>query len=291
MTAGEFYVHPEDRDAFQVAIEEKGFVTGFPVTLKRKDGVQLRCLLTTTLETPSGERGARLPRHHPRRHGTPAQPREADVPRDARSADGAPDARRSRRRAEARDRPRDAKSRSAGRLLPRPRPVQGGQRRARPCRRRPRAAGSERPAARRPARERHRRPPRRRRVRRPLAGDRQPARRRDRGGQDPAGSARLLRDPGRRQPRTCPASIGIALFPDDGESGTHLLQRADAAMYVAKTEGRDGWRRYDRGAGPPSRELVDPRLRERRLRDRRPKAPTQRGRGTRRAASRACGAG
>jgi len=43
------------------------------------------------------------------------------------------------------------------------------------------------------------------------------------------------------------ASIGIALYPDDGESGTHLLQRADAAMYAAKTEGRDSWRRFGRG--------------------------------------------
>jgi diguanylate cyclase (GGDEF)-like protein len=41
-------------------------------------------------------------------------------------------------------------------------------------------------------------------------------------------------------------SIGIALYPDDADNSANLLQNADAAMYVAKTEGRDGWRRYDR---------------------------------------------
>jgi diguanylate cyclase (GGDEF)-like protein len=41
------------------------------------------------------------------------------------------------------------------------------------------------------------------------------------------------------------ASIGIALFPDDGEDPTRLLQHADLAMYQAKSE-RTGHSRYRR---------------------------------------------
>jgi diguanylate cyclase (GGDEF)-like protein len=48
-------------------------------------------------------------------------------------------------------------------------------------------------------------------------------------------------------------SIGIAVYPDDADNSTSLLQNADAAMYVAKTEGRDGWRRHRRGSQTPSR--------------------------------------
>ncbi|MEA2384720.1 MAG: diguanylate cyclase [Solirubrobacteraceae bacterium] len=40
------------------------------------------------------------------------------------------------------------------------------------------------------------------------------------------------------------ASIGIALFPDDGADAADLLQRADVAMYQAK-RGRTGWAAYD----------------------------------------------
>ena len=36
------------------------------------------------------------------------------------------------------------------------------------------------------------------------------------------------------------ASVGISVFPDDGEDGETLLARADAAMYTAKQSGRGG---------------------------------------------------
>jgi diguanylate cyclase (GGDEF)-like protein/PAS domain S-box-containing protein len=41
------------------------------------------------------------------------------------------------------------------------------------------------------------------------------------------------------------ASIGIAKFPEDGDTPTQLLKNADAAMYLAKTEGRNTVRYFD----------------------------------------------
>ncbi len=40
------------------------------------------------------------------------------------------------------------------------------------------------------------------------------------------------------------ASVGIAVFPDDGDSAEALFTNADAAMYRAKEEGRDRYRFY-----------------------------------------------
>ncbi len=41
------------------------------------------------------------------------------------------------------------------------------------------------------------------------------------------------------------ASVGIALFPQDGSDVTSLMKGADAAMYQAKTAGRSGFRFFD----------------------------------------------
>ena len=51
-------------------------------------------------------------------------------------------------------------------------------------------------------------------------------------------------------------SIGIAIGPDHGEDAETLMKHADAAMYVAKEQGRAGYRLYDASLG----ERVDRRL-------------------------------
>ena len=40
-------------------------------------------------------------------------------------------------------------------------------------------------------------------------------------------------------------SIGVAMFPEDGETADDLLAHADLALYAAKDGGRNGWRRFD----------------------------------------------
>jgi diguanylate cyclase (GGDEF)-like protein/PAS domain S-box-containing protein len=49
------------------------------------------------------------------------------------------------------------------------------------------------------------------------------------------------------------ASIGIGVYPHDGDDADSLLHRADTAMYRIKESGRNGWLRY--GAGMPARPL------------------------------------
>lgn len=41
------------------------------------------------------------------------------------------------------------------------------------------------------------------------------------------------------------ASIGISLFPQDGNDPSELMRKADIALQVAKDAGRDGWRLFD----------------------------------------------
>jgi len=40
-------------------------------------------------------------------------------------------------------------------------------------------------------------------------------------------------------------SIGVAVYPDDGDSAEIILEKADSAMYAAKRAGRSCWRFYD----------------------------------------------
>ena len=42
------------------------------------------------------------------------------------------------------------------------------------------------------------------------------------------------------------ASIGVAVFPDDGEEFEVLLKNADSAMYVAKSNGKNQWAMFNR---------------------------------------------
>ncbi len=250
-TAGELYVHPEDRAAFRTAVQEKGFVVSYPVTLRRKDGVQLRCLLTTTLEAPSGgeervyqgiirdvtellrnqERLAFLATHDPLTglltRGALDDVLRLEIARAIRNLD--------RLAVFYLDLDRfkdvnDAHGHAAG-----DRVLQEVSVRLREALR-----ASDTLAR--------------------LGGDEFVALLPDI--ENPR-DAEIVADKilqALRDSFQIPddgkfglsVSIGIALFPDDGESGTHLLQRADAAMYVAKTEGRDGWRRYRRDGRAPS---------------------------------------
>ena len=53
------------------------------------------------------------------------------------------------------------------------------------------------------------------------------------------------------------ASIGVAAFPDDGDSATALLQHADVAMYRAKAQGRDAVQGYTRDMSVQARQRVE----------------------------------
>jgi predicted signal transduction protein with EAL and GGDEF domain len=53
------------------------------------------------------------------------------------------------------------------------------------------------------------------------------------------------------------ASIGIAVWPDDGDGLEALLQCADVAMYRAKDEGRDGYQYYSGEMGAQARARVE----------------------------------
>ena len=124
-----------------------------------------------------------------------------------------------------------------GRALPRPRPLQGRQRHARPSGRRRAAEGRGRAAAPLRRRRRYGRAPRRRRVRhRPgrLASNRSPPRRWRRASS--RRSASPIDIDGHQV--VVGTSIGIAVAPNDGTDPDQLLKNADLALYRAKSEGR-----------------------------------------------------
>ena len=45
------------------------------------------------------------------------------------------------------------------------------------------------------------------------------------------------------------ASVGIAVYPLDGEDGASLMKNADIAMYQVKSEGRGNFQFYEREMG------------------------------------------
>jgi diguanylate cyclase (GGDEF)-like protein len=51
-------------------------------------------------------------------------------------------------------------------------------------------------------------------------------------------------------------SIGVAMYPDDGTDGAALTKNADAAMYVAKEEGKNDFRFYSRAINSQSIERL-----------------------------------
>jgi len=52
------------------------------------------------------------------------------------------------------------------------------------------------------------------------------------------------------------ASIGISVYPDDGETVDHLLKNADAAMYQAKAEGKNNYQFYSKSLNASVLELL-----------------------------------
>jgi diguanylate cyclase (GGDEF)-like protein/PAS domain S-box-containing protein len=52
------------------------------------------------------------------------------------------------------------------------------------------------------------------------------------------------------------ASIGVSVYPDDGETSEMLLRNADAAMYRAKDQGRDSFQIYTQEMGVQAQERI-----------------------------------
>jgi diguanylate cyclase (GGDEF)-like protein len=47
------------------------------------------------------------------------------------------------------------------------------------------------------------------------------------------------------------ASIGVAIYPEDGQSADGLVKNANAAMCRAKEQGRDNYQRFNRSKNSP----------------------------------------
>jgi len=52
------------------------------------------------------------------------------------------------------------------------------------------------------------------------------------------------------------ASIGIAIYPDDGEDNESLIKNADAALHFAKSRGRNNWQMYSRNMNVHSHDVL-----------------------------------
>ncbi len=52
------------------------------------------------------------------------------------------------------------------------------------------------------------------------------------------------------------ASIGIAVYPDDGEDNESLIKNADAALHFAKSKGRNNWQMYSRNMNVHSHDVL-----------------------------------
>jgi len=251
MSAGDLYERSEERDAFRAAIEEKGYVASYPVTLLKRGGTQARCLLTTIVETLPGtgekvyqgiirdvtellrqqEKLTYLASHDPLTglltRGALDDVMKLEIARAMRNLDRLAvfylDLDRFKE-------VNDTHGHAAG-----DRVLQEVATRLRDSLRASdsvaRLGGDEFVAL--------------------LPGIDSP---RDAESAADKILAELRQTFGTAdQARGLSVSIGIALYPDDAEDADHLLQRADSAMYSAKNEGRDTWRRFARGESRPSK--------------------------------------
>ena len=135
--------------------------------------------------------------------------------------------------------------RKLARALPGPRRLQAGERLAGPRSRRRAAEGSGAPDPGRGPPGRHGRAHGRRRVRDPAHRRSSPATKRRWSGARSSTPCRRACGSGERD-LLVHASMGIAIFPEDGTDAEVLLKNADAAMYRAKEAGRDTYQLHSK---------------------------------------------
>ncbi|MEW5825957.1 MAG: diguanylate cyclase [Candidatus Bipolaricaulota bacterium] len=250
LSAASLYARVEDREAFRALIDEKGFVANYPVSLRKKDGTHVECLLTTIAEEAPGGSGrhyqgilrdvTEILRHQERltylathdpltgllTRGALDDVLQLEIARAMRNLERLAVFYLDLDRFKAIN---DTHGHAAGDRL-----LQDVAQRLRASLRASdavaRLGGDEFVAL--------------------LPGIDSP-----RDAEIAAEKVvRALRDAFRidGEKLDLSVSIGIALCPDDGESPIRLLQRADAAMYSVKGLGRNGWKRCSASDGSPS---------------------------------------